>query len=187
MAAASAYISPNTDLLGWIIERVSGRRYADLMSELLWQRMGAADNAYITVDRLGAPRAAGGMCTTTRDLARVGQMMVEGGTHRGRQVVPEVWIDMITHDGDPEAWDAGHPRHLLPRRPDALPGQMVRGAHAPPLLLALGIHGQNLFVDPRNAVVVAKFSSQPEPLDAELIGLTRRLVSELRRALATAT
>ena len=68
-------------------ERVSGQRYADLMSELLWQRIGAADSAYITVDRLGAPRAAGGMCTTTRDLALVGQMMVEGGTHRGRQVV----------------------------------------------------------------------------------------------------
>ena len=30
------YVSPNTDLLGWIIERATGRRYADLLSELLW-------------------------------------------------------------------------------------------------------------------------------------------------------
>lgn len=65
------YVSPNTDLLGWVIERAAGARYADLMSELVWQPMGAADSAYITVDRLGAPRAAGGMCTTARDLARV--------------------------------------------------------------------------------------------------------------------
>jgi len=53
--------------------------------------------------------------------------------------------------------------------------------------LALGIHGQNLFVDTANAIVVAKFSSQSPPLDADLIGLTRRLACELRRAIAEAS
>jgi CubicO group peptidase (beta-lactamase class C family) len=96
------YVSPNSDLLGWIIERVTGRRYAEIFSELFWRPMGAAESAYITVDRLGAPRTAGGMCATTRDLARVGQMLVEGGSHRGHQVVPQSWIDMIANDGDPE-------------------------------------------------------------------------------------
>ena len=183
-----AYISPNTDLLGWIIERVSGQRYADLMSELLWQRIGAADSAYITVDRLGAPRAAGGMCTTTRDLARVGQMMVEGGTHRGRQVVPEAWIETITHDGDSEAWDSGHARHLLPRHPDALPCQVVRGAHrttaapCPRHSRPKSVRRSQKRRRGREVVLV-----RPQPLNAELIALTRRLVSELRRALATAT
>ena len=66
------YVSPNTDLMAWIIERATGARFADLMSEHLWQPMGAETSAYITVDRLGAPRAAGGMCVTLRDLARVG-------------------------------------------------------------------------------------------------------------------
>ena len=182
-----AYISPNTDLLGWIIERVSGQRYADLMSELLWQRIGAADSAYITVDRLGAPRAAGGMCTTTRDLARVGRMMVEAGTHHGRQVVPEAWIETITHDGDSEAWDTGTLVTYFPGIPMHYRAKWYVERTAPPLLLALGIHGQNLFVDPRNALVVAKLSCQAEPLNTELIALTRRFVSELRRALATAT
>src|SRR5262245_6083557 len=65
------YVSPNTDLLGWALERATGERYADLMSELLWKPLGAARSAYITVDRLGAPRCAGGVCTTVRDLARV--------------------------------------------------------------------------------------------------------------------
>jgi CubicO group peptidase (beta-lactamase class C family) len=64
------YVSPNTDLLGWVIERATGRRYAELMSELLWKRIGAEYPAYVTVDRLGAPRAAGGLCVTVRDLAR---------------------------------------------------------------------------------------------------------------------
>ena len=54
------YVSPNTDLLGWAIERLSGERYADLASKYLWQPMGAEQNAFITVDRIGTPRCAGG-------------------------------------------------------------------------------------------------------------------------------
>ena len=50
------YVSPNTDLLGWVIERATGQRFADLMSRYVWKPMGAQHSAYITVDRLGAPR-----------------------------------------------------------------------------------------------------------------------------------
>ena len=114
-------------------------------------------------------------------------MMVEGGTHRGRHVVPEAWIETITHDGDREAWGAGTLVTYFPGITMHYRAKWYVERTAPPLLLALGIHGQNLFVDRRNAVVVAKLSCQAAPLDAELIALTRRLVSELRRALATAT
>jgi CubicO group peptidase (beta-lactamase class C family) len=177
------YVSPNTDLLGWIIERVSARRYADLMSELLWQPMGAAVNAYITVDRLGAPRTAGGMCATTRDLARVGQLLVEGGVHRGRQVVPRSWIDMIVNDGDREAWSAGNLAAYYPGMPIHYRAKWYVERGESPLLFCLGIHGQNLFVDPKNEIVIAKFSSQPQALDAECIALTGMLVGALRTML----
>jgi len=180
------YVSPNSDLLGWVIERTSGKRYADLVSELLWQPMGAADSAYITVDRLGAPRAAGGMCATTRDLARVGQMLIEGGTHRGRQVVPSAWIDMIANDGDPEAWAAGNMAAYYPGIPLHYRAKWYVERNLPRLLFCLGIHGQNLFVDCKNNIVVAKFSSQPDPLDVECIGLTGKLVRALRQELANA-
>src|SRR5699024_3117446 len=96
------YISPCTDLLAWVIERATERRYADLMSELLWAPMGAEHAAYITVDRLGAPRAAGGICCTTRDLAGLGQRLVENGGG----VVPGAWIEDIANAGDRAAWDA---------------------------------------------------------------------------------
>lgn len=177
------YVSTNTDLLGWIIERAGGARYADLMSELLWQPIGAAEPAYITVDRLGAPRCAGGMNTTTRDLARVGQMLVEGGARGRTQVVPEAWIDGILHEGDAEAWKAGA---FLPYYGDApmhyrAKWYVEREKH--PRLFGMGIHGQNLFADPKNQIVIAKFSSQAPPLDAGLIGKTTELVAAVRGAL----
>jgi CubicO group peptidase (beta-lactamase class C family) len=179
------YVSPNTDLLGWVIERASGKRYADLMSELLWQPMGAADNAYITVDRLGAPRAAGGICATTRDLARIGQLLVEGGAWRARQVVPSSWIEMIADDGDPEAWAAGNLAAYYPGVPIHYRAKWYVDRRQPDWLFCLGIHGQHLFIDRKHEIVIAKFSSQPQPLDANRIALTGELVGALRRALVT--
>jgi CubicO group peptidase (beta-lactamase class C family) len=178
------YVSPNTDLLAWVIERASGRRYADLVSELLWQPVGAAENAYITVDRFGAPRAAGGMCAATRDLARVGQMLIEGGLHAGRQVVPSSWIGMISNDGDPGAWEAGNLASYYPGIPIHYRAKWYVERRKSPLLFCLGIHGQNLFVDPENEIVIAKFSSQAQPLDVDRIRLTGDLVAALRQALA---
>ncbi|MBL8696769.1 MAG: serine hydrolase [Alphaproteobacteria bacterium] len=176
------YISPNTDLLGWAIERATGRRYADLMSERLWKPMGAETSAYITVDRLGAPRCAGGMCTTTRDLARVGQLMVEDGRRDGVQVLPAEWIGDIEHNGDPEAWDAGN---FLPYFPGAAMHYRSKwyvDRAAPALLFGLGINGQNLFVDRARQLVIAKHSSQLMPLDAAMIALTGRAVTAIRNA-----
>jgi hypothetical protein len=176
------YVSPNTDLLGWVIERAAGTRYADLMSELLWRPMGAGHSAYITVDRLGAPRCAGGVCTTARDLARVGQLLVEGG----RRIVPESWIDDIAANGDPQAWAAGsfaayYPGAAMHYRDK---WYVLRGAA--PLLFGMGVHGQNLYVDRALQLVVAKFSSQAQPIDEQRIALTTRAVTSLRASLAGA-
>jgi CubicO group peptidase (beta-lactamase class C family) len=176
-------VSPNTDLLGWVIERASGKRYADLLSELLWQPVGAAESAYITVDRLGAPRTAGGMCTTTRDLARVGQMLVEGGSYNGRQVVPASWVDMIVNDGDAGAWAAGNLASYYPGTAMHYRAKWYVERSNPRLLFGMGIHGQNLFVDARNEIVIAEFSSQAQPLDAQQIALTGKLADALRREL----
>src|SRR5579864_4750121 len=101
------YVSTNTDLLGWILERAGGIRFADLLSTLLWRPMGAQCSAYITVDRLGAPRCAGGICTTTMDLARVGQLIVQNGRRNGTPIIPAYWIEDMLGGGDSNAWAAG--------------------------------------------------------------------------------
>lgn len=168
------YISPNTDLLGLIIEAATGRPYSELMSEHLWKPIGAERSAYITVDRLGAPRTAGGMCVTVRDLARVGQWMIEN---------PSPWIEDIERNGDRAAWDAGsfvpyYPGMAMKYRTKwyILEGQS-------PLMFGMGIHGQNLFVDRGNQIVIVKVSSQAAPLDAPKIALTMQTVLEIRKHL----
>ncbi len=167
------YVSTNSDLLAWVIERAVGERYADLMGRLLWAPAGTERPAYVTVDRLGAPRAAGGMCVAARDLARIGQLIAEDGSRNGRQVLPQCWIDDIERAGDPEAWDAGDFAPFFPGRAMHYRSQcyVLRGEN--PLIFGIGIHGQNLYVDRRAEVVVVRLSSRALPLDAdrELSGL----------------
>jgi hypothetical protein len=169
------YVSPNSDLLGWVIERASGRRYAHLMSELIWKPLGAERSAYVTVDRLGAPRCAGGMCVTLRDLARVGQWMIETKSE---------WMEEIERKGDAQAWAAGDLVQYYPRLPMRYRSQWYVLEGEAPLVFGMGIHGQNLFIDRANEIVIAKLSSQALPLDAARIGLTMRAVSQLRKFLA---
>lgn len=177
------YVSPNTDLLGWVIERAAKKRYADIVSDLLWQPMGAAHSAYITLDRLGAPRCAGGVCSTVTDLARIGQLIVQNGRRIAAQIIPQGWIDDIVHGGDTDAWSRGDFVSYFPNMRVHYRSQWYV-LHGPdPLMFAFGIHGQNLFVDHRNEIVIANVSSQPLPLDTRQIMLTLTGVEAIRRFL----
>jgi CubicO group peptidase (beta-lactamase class C family) len=168
------YVSPNSDLLGWVAERAGARPYTELMSRYVWKKVGAERDASITVDRLGAPRAAGGMCATLRDLARVGQWLIEERP---------AFLEDLRH-GDAAAWSNGDLAYLYPGLPMRYRNQWYVLDGEAPLYFGMGIHGQNLFVDRVNGLVIAKFSSQAMPMDAARIALTMRAVSELRKLLA---
>ena len=174
------YVSPNTDLLGWVLERATGTRYADLVSETLWQPIGAERDAYITVDRFGAPRCAGGFCAVPRDMARLGRLFVTGGRHGDVQVVPERWIDDIVGFDGANAWRTGDFFDLFDCANMHYRSQwyVLRGER--PLVFGFGVFGQHVFIDPAADLVVAKCSSQPLPLDASFLSMTLAGVEEIR-------
>lgn len=162
---AHFYASPNSDLLGILIERATGRRYADILSERLWKPLGARNHAMVTVDAEGTARAAGGISVTARDLARIGEMLRNGGTVDGRRVIPEVWLtDMLT-SGDHQAWVDGKSNFFPNGR---YRSQWYQSGDPDGAFCAIGIHGQWLYVDPSTETVIVKLSSQPNPLDDEL-------------------
>ena len=104
------YVSPNTDMLGWVVERAAGEPYADALSRYLWAPLGAEQDADVTLDPAGSPRAAGGLCITPRDMARLGQLVVEDGAG----VVPAAFVDDLRSGGDPALWAAGEWAEWLP-------------------------------------------------------------------------
>ena len=174
------YVSPNTDLLAWVFERASGMRYAELVSERLWKPLGAEASGYITVDRIGGARAAGGKCLLARDLARVGMMMANGGQRNGKQVVPASWLEDIVKNGDPQAWKDGDFYNEMGQRDIHYRSKWYVKREAEPLIFGVGIHGQFLFVDPANKLSISWFASQDSPLDSPLFEKTLLMIEKIR-------
>lgn len=161
------YASPDTDMLGLVIEAATGRRYHEYLADRLWGPMGARGGAYITVDRVGAPRAAGGICVTARDLARLGQLVLDGGvTPDGRELVPRGWIDDMRNGGSRDAWVKGDDAGLFPAgryRSCWYSAGDERGSFC-----AIGLHSQWLWIDPTSRIILVKMSSRPVPSDESL-------------------
>jgi CubicO group peptidase (beta-lactamase class C family) len=155
---AFAYKTPNAELLGWIIQRASGKSVAQMLSENIWQKIGAEEDAHFAVDSVGTATAGGGLATTLRDFARVGEMFRLGGKFNGQQILPKAVIDDIRHGGDKELFaKAGYA---------TLPGwsyrDMVWVSHNEHGAFTLrGIHGQALWIDPKAEMVIARFASNP--------------------------
>ena len=177
------YVSPVTDLMAWVMERAAGQRYADLISEHLWQPLGAERPGYITLDRIGGARAAGGVCFTARDLARLGAVMANGGRRAdGQQVVPEAWVADILENGDPGAWNRGDFAEMYPGLDIHYRAKWYVHRGAEPLLRGVGIHGQYLFADPARELSIAWFASEADAATSGFFAGRLELVERLRAA-----
>lgn len=176
-----SYRSPNTDVLGLVLEKVSGLRYPDLVSKFLWKPIGA-QSATITVDNVGASRVAGGISCTAHDLYRIGELMKSDGFANGNEVVPACWIHDIRINGDARAWAQGDFARLIPGGKYRNQWYVLGGGQ----LCAIGIHGQWIYVDSENGIVVVRMSSQPLADDDELDSKTLKLFTALTARLALA-
>ena len=100
------YRSCETDVLGWICEVAGGQRMPELMSELLWSRIGAQCDATIGVDTDGTGLFDGGINACLTDMIRFGSLFLRDGVSlTGQQVVPAAWI-ADTLDGGPDSRQA---------------------------------------------------------------------------------
>jgi len=102
----------------------------------------------------------------------------------GLWVLQQGRTERFEREGDPEAWAAGDMAPYFPGLPMRYRSKWYVLDGKAPLSFGVGIHGQNLFVDRVNGLVIAKLSSQAMPMDAARIALTMRGVSELRKLFA---
>ncbi|WP_186159992.1 serine hydrolase domain-containing protein [Burkholderia gladioli] len=171
------YCSPNSDVLGLVIERASGERYADFASRRLWQALGLRQDGCVTVDIAGTARSGGGLCMGVRDLARVGELVRLGGSHQGRSLIPADWVEDTLTGGSAEAWRQGDFSDWLPN--GKYRNKWYQLGNASGACFAIGIHGQWLYVDRANETVIAKFSSQPWPTNNDVKHLNLALFEAL--------
>ena len=166
------YKSSNTDILGWIAERVSGRSLRDHMIEIA-EAAGFEHTFHIGTDRLGVPQVNGSGCLTARDLCRYGLLFVRRGKGvNGRQVGSAPFIE-TTRSGRGTKY--GPPREWV-----RYSNQMATGGrwvgHG-------GYGGQYMLADLESGVVTAFFSvlENRDASDAAYGGETIRMGEEIAR------
>lgn len=179
------YRSCETDVLGWIAESAGGAPMQDLLSEYVWAKIGAQQDLVMGVDQFGTGMFDGGLNATARDLARFGHIYVNGGRAlTGKQVVSQEWVD-DTFRQSAELFDA----FAKSQGDNMMPGGRYRNQIWFPngqtnVAVALGIHGQMIYMDPATKLVGVKLSSWPLPQDASKLFPTLRAFEAIARHLA---
>jgi CubicO group peptidase (beta-lactamase class C family) len=155
---AFAYKTVNTEVLCWIMKRVTGLALAEILSERIWSRIGCEQDAYLTVDSIGVETGGAGLNACLRDLARFGELMRRDGDWQGAQVIPVAVVEDIRRGSDTAKFAmAGY---------TLLRGYSYRNMwwishNELGVFEGRGIHGQRLYVAPRAELVIARFGSHP--------------------------
>jgi CubicO group peptidase (beta-lactamase class C family) len=153
-----AYKTANTDTLGAILRRTSGKSLSDLLSERIFARLGAEHDAFFTIDPTGAEFAGGGLNLTLRDLARFGEMIRLDGRYNGQQIVPKAVIDDVRRGADRQQF-AGASYKTLPGWSYRTMWWVSHNEHG--AFTARGVHGQVIYIDPKAEMVITRFASHP--------------------------
>jgi CubicO group peptidase (beta-lactamase class C family) len=174
------YSTFDNQVLGWVLEVATGRPLASYCSDRLWGPIGAERDAYYGLTR-SHPRTAVGSGTfnaTARDLARVGQLMVDDGVVGDRQIVPADWVRRSRGSDLPQV-AVGALGDAEPAHYGYANQWWTLGESAFHAFTGLGVHGQFLFVDPGAEVVIVKCSAWPteedHARDRETITAMRRI------------
>jgi len=151
----SLYRSVDTQLLGLVIKKVTGMRVSDYFSKNVWQPVGASEKATWNVDHVGGMEKT--FCcfnAAALDYAKVGEMLLNGGKVGSRTVLDSAWIKRMSTPVD--TLDHGWKYSAFTWHP------------YPGINLALGLHGQFIFMDPATKTVIVKLSDNPTGKDPEL-------------------
>lgn len=151
------YVSLDSQMLGMLVAEVSGVSIKEYLHDKIWNQIGMQDDAFYLTDHQDIEMSLGGLNATVRDLAKFGQLYLNKGSWKGKQIVPEQWVaDSTIPDG----------KHVQPFAGEDLsssnwgygyqwwvPGPVVTD------YTAHGVYNQFVYVDPKTEIVIAKTSS----------------------------
>lgn len=161
------YRSVDTQLLGMSLAKVAGKPLGELLAQQIWAPIGAEDDALWNLDRAGGQEKA--FCclnATARDFAKIGQLVLDGGRVGATQVIPPAWIERISTPAPLPVIDWGYG------------AQWWHPTGAEPDLMAIGVYGQYIYVDPPSRTVIVKLSDHGTTQDeAETIAVFRALAA----------
>ncbi|SON48268.1 conserved exported protein of unknown function [Vibrio tapetis subsp. tapetis] len=163
MGSKYSYQCINTEVLGKVVEKATGENLADYLESRIWKKVGMENDAYFMSDATGFPVASGGLNATTKDLARMGKVLLNNGkNYVGEEVIPEKFIDGLLEGNDEvrSAWKKSKEAALA----DGWYKDQFRVLQIPgrKIIAMVGIHGQVVAMDKETGTVVAMNGGYPQ-------------------------
>ena len=160
------YRSVDTQLLGMVIAKLTGNNVSTYFEKNVWQPIGAQSQAKWNVDHVGGIEKT--FCcfnATARDFARVGQLFVNNGQASigGASIISSSYLKRMSNPESTLDYGWGYSAQLWLPYPDAY--------------LLLGLHGQYIYVQPKEHVVIVKLSDLPTSAD----GISGKIVPVLQQ------
>lgn len=179
---AFRYRSPATDVTAWAAMRAAGRSLTAWLEERIWRHLGMEQDALVMLDPTGTEVTFAGMSATPRDLARLGQMLLQRGLWDGQRLLPEGVVSDLIRGGSVEAFAVDG---RTTRQGWSYRSQWWVNPRSPRSFAAIGAFGQSLYVYPDHELVIVKLGSHPSPLAAQVDPVHHRahavLIDELTR------
>ncbi len=172
------YVTAVTEVLAWTMERATGQACHEMLARV-WAGLGCERDGYFIADPMGRNVAGAGFSATLRDMARFGQMLLDDGKVGSVQVLPAGVVRTLLRGGSLEEFAANKEFAGL-GRVSYKSQWYVFNDHA---LLAIGVHGQQIFVDFDARMVSIKQSSTPAavaPINFDGMAMLGAIAARLR-------
>ncbi len=150
------YKSIDPIVLGWVLQKATGKSIAQYFEANVWKKIGAAYNASWGLDQVnGLTNTASRFQVTAIDFAKIGRLYLNKGKYNGKQVVPERWVDQSVNIGSEQpasakGWQKSAHHYLW-----WIPQEGDKGDYA-----AEGMLGQRLYMDPRTNTIIVQFADR---------------------------
>lgn len=150
------YKSGDTQLLGLLLEKATGKSLSAYAAEKLWKPLGAEHAALWSTDKTGGNEKA--YCcfnSNVRDFARLGQLMLDSGRWKGNEIIStDYYLNsikpcMISDDIDKPCNYYGYQWWIVPNQPE--------------IFYARGILGQYIIVIPSHKTVIVRLGKKRSP------------------------
>jgi hypothetical protein len=149
------YISVNSLLLGLIVEKATGQKLSDYLSQKIWQPLGMEYPATMNIDSRKDNTIKAFCCLNarSRDFAKFGRLYLNKGNWQGRQIVPSAWVKRSTSVMN-DSKDAHHKSYTYNWR------VLEDGSY-----YAQGVLGQFIYVCPAKHVIIVRTGKNYSKVD----------------------
>lgn len=158
------YLDVNTEMLGMVVARVTGKSLAQMMEERLWSKVGFEHDARLMSNSNAEAVGSGGLNATTRDIARMMDVLMNDGKNRaGEQIISKEFIQSLL-DGNEDvrlSWKNGKESKMAKEAwyKDQIRTFIINGHK---FLAFVGIHGQVTIGEPSTGIVIAMNGAQDQ-------------------------